>query len=163
MLNTKELPHDFNILLKNPAKIKEILEQFPLHSFIYISLNKPARNIKSELEINNIKTDNIYFIDGISRYIKSFNREKNCIYLTSLDKLKEINLAIEKHAKEIGYKNKFLILDSLSILSESYTEKTILKFMNFLKIRLRDLNIRGIIISNNDSISNKIYFDKILL
>ena len=152
MINPKifdDLPHDFNLFIniKKEDKIKayNILDQ--LHSKgIFLSLNKPAANLKDVLERSDLKTNDLLFIDCVSKHVEEPLEIENCEY-ASLN-LPDISLAITKASEKIGHNvNKFLILDSLHDLLMYYDKETALKFMKFLIERMRTLRINGIVLN----------------
>ena len=146
-----ELPRDFNILintnLENKMQVLNILDD--LHTKgIYISLNKPVKNLKDQLQKNNIKTDNLYFIDGITRSLGSFHRMPKTEYVFNLKQIEKLEHAITTISKHIGLSEKFLILDSLPVLLNYHDKDTVLKFLRFLSSKMRDLRIKGIVIND---------------
>lgn len=146
-----ELPRDFNILvntnLENKLQVLNIMNN--LHTKgIYVSLNKPVKNLKDILHKNNIKTDDLYFIDCITRSIGSFHRIPKTEYIFNLKQLHKLEHAITTISKHIGLSEKFLILDSLPTLLNYHDKDTVLKFLRFLSSKMRDLRIKGIIIND---------------
>jgi len=165
-----ELPRDFNILvntnLENKLQVLNIMNN--LHTKgIYISLNKPVKNLKDLLQKNNIKTNDLYFIDCITRSIGSFHRMPKTEYVFNLKQIEKLEHAITVISKHIGLSEKFLILDSLPILLQYHDKDTVLKFLRFLSSKMRDLRIKGIVI-NDQSLSDdfkkelNLIFDRII-
>lgn len=165
-----ELPRDFNILvntnLENKLQVLNILDD--LHTKgIYISLNKPVKNLKDQLQKNNVNTENLYFIDCITRSIGSFHRMPKTEYVFNLKQLHKLENAITLISKHIGLSEKFLILDSLPNLLQYHDKETTLKFLRFLNSKMRDLRIKGIIINDQTLTDDfkkelNLIFDKVI-
>jgi hypothetical protein len=134
---------------------------------IYVTLNKPAKNLKDFFEKNNIKTNDLYFIDCITRSLGSFHKMPKTQYVFNLKQLHKLEHAITVISKHIGLSEKFLILDSLPILLQHHDKETILKFLRFLSSKMRDLRIKGIIINDKTLTSEfkqelNLIFDRII-
>ncbi len=113
---------------------------------IYVTTNKPYKNLVEAFKDNSIDPDNIFFIDCISKHVgERFDEEpENCLLLTGPEHLTELSISISEAAKEGG---KTLLLDSLSVLLIYNDATTIGKFSNFLINKMRTLDVDTIILA----------------
>jgi len=116
---------------------------------IYVTVNKPYTALVELLNKEKIKTENLFFIDLIT---KEFNRHitdtQGCIYLDSPHCLTDLAITL-RHAVETVKKEKFIFLDSLSTLLIYNKIETISRFAHFLTGKMRMWDTKGIIITLN--------------
>ncbi len=95
----------------------------------YITLNEPFKQLEKTFEENNIELDKFFFIDGITRALKTQKQQFNkCIMVSSPNSLIELSLAVSKVIKK--YKPEVFILDSVSTLLIYEDNATVTKFMH---------------------------------
>ena len=126
------------ILKKNPSQ----------KNVIYVTTNKPYATIVNSLKSKSIKTENILFIDCISKQIKQDTSKEadNCIYIGSPQNLTAISIAVNESIKSMKGK-KMLLLDSLSILLIYNDANTIGKFSNFLLNKMRAADVDTVVLA----------------
>tara|TARA_Y100000310_G_C20676263_1_gene813256 strand:- start:2453 stop:2977 length:525 start_codon:yes stop_codon:yes gene_type:complete len=94
--------------------ILDTLKQLEGASISYVSLNKTYPAVKENLKNNGVNTDNIVFIDCISKTVmKRPPQAENCYYISSPGALTEISIAISKFLRH-GFN--YVIFDSLTSL-----------------------------------------------
>ncbi|HLD15794.1 MAG TPA: hypothetical protein VJB94_04430 [Candidatus Nanoarchaeia archaeon] len=148
-MNFSQLPSDFRILIDtnkhNHLDAYNILEQLHTRG-ICLTLGRPASNLKSLLNAKGISTENLTFIDCITKKIKESKRLDDCYY-ANIDNFSEVFAAIDAASSEIKGK-KFLILDSLNELSMHHGYRSLI-FLDFLHNMLATHNSRAIFLTNN--------------
>lgn len=80
----------------------------------YVALNKEANALKKQFHLRNIPTNNIFFIDAVSKALKGIEEKEDMILVSSPAGLNEITEAITE-VLESGYFD-VLFFDSLSTL-----------------------------------------------
>jgi KaiC/GvpD/RAD55 family RecA-like ATPase len=126
---------------------------------VYITLNKPYKTLKSILEKSSIDTSLIIFIDAITP-MDSVKKTEDCLFIGSPEKLSDISIAMDQAVRAIPADKKFVFFDSLSTLLIYHQSNTIAKFIHFLSTKMREWNVKGIIISL-ESDSNKELISKL--
>lgn len=112
---------DYNNIIMKMAKI--LSEK----SVCYVTLNKTYDSLKELFEKKNVNTDNIIFIDAISKTMKKISGStENCYYVSSPGALTEISLTIGKFLK---HNFDYIIIDSVTNLSIYQKRKPIAKFI----------------------------------
>lgn len=87
----------------------------------YVTVNKTCATLTETFQKTKIKTENILFIDGISRMIKDKNEERtNCYYINSPGALTEFALTIHE---SLQYTFDYLVFDNITNLLV-YQEKS---------------------------------------
>jgi len=129
-------------ILKGLIKIKKF-------SGIYITVNKPYDALFKYLKDNKLPTDNIFFIDAISKSVSNEIRlTENCLYIPSPSHLTDLGMALTQALESMNRRgDKFLILDSISTLLVYNDFETVAKFVHFIISRLRVFGLVGLIIS----------------
>jgi len=134
------------------TKIIEIMKNAPFDKkTCYVSLNKPYKTITSNLTSNKINTNNLIFIDAITKGGKKEEENKNVIFTSPPTSLTELNIIING-VLESG-KIEILFFDSLSTLLIYEKPETVTKFIHSLSAKLRALNINSIFIVLKDDIT----------
>ena len=84
--------------------VLNILMQKYGHLGSYVTINKPYAHITEQLKGKNIQTDNLFFIDCITKNIGAkAPKANNCVFLESPSSL--TNIAIALHEYVIATKN----------------------------------------------------------
>ena len=120
---------------------------------VYVTLNKPYKTLKNILEKSSIDTSLIIFIDAVTS-VDSIKKTEDCLFIGSPEKLSDISIAMDQAVRAIDSNKKFVFFDSLSTLLIYHESRTIAKFIHFLSTKMREWNVKGIIISL-ESDSNK--------
>lgn len=98
---------------------------------IYLTISKPYEEIDKFFKKNKIDTKKITYVDPISNLINSGLKDnKYCTYVPHPTNITEMNLALIKHLEK--EKNKFLVVDSLILLTTYNSEERIARFLHHL-------------------------------
>jgi len=132
----------------HPKLLKIVIEE-KCFAGIYITINKPYSALLKYLKENNIKTENIFFIDAISKTAgETIKMTKNCLFISSPSQLTDLAIALSQALEAMKRKeNKFIFLDSLSTLLIYNSFEVAAKFIHFIITRLRVFGLVGLIIS----------------
>jgi len=99
--------------------IQALFEHIRNHSedsWVYVTVSKPYESLVKQFKFLS-ESNNVNFIDCISRAAGILRSDPNCIYIESPTMLEKINLEIMNLFKETDDdKEKYLILDSISNL-----------------------------------------------
>jgi len=117
---------------------------------IYITLKKTSSELINELKSNRINTDNLFFIDAISKKTTI----KNVEITTTKGSLTELSIILTRVATPGAYD--FIMLDSInSLLEYDDNDKEVVQFIKFLINKSKYLFVKGVFLSiENQSINN---------
>ncbi len=121
---------------------------------IHVTLNASYKSLSNDLKSNGTNTENLFFIDGISKTQEKVSNTKNCIFIQSPRGLTELSLAITDTINTGDYD--FLFFDSISTLLIHNELRTAEKFSHYLINKLKHLDLRGIIISLDEEDSKRL-------
>ncbi len=143
------LSENQNILISSTIKTHEdTIKAF--HKFIsknfkkicMITINEPVPVLMKKLEKDGTDFSNYYFIDCISQSMNiKITRSEKCLAIASPAALTELSIAIANLTK--ANKIDIIVLDSVSSLLIYNQDVITLKFMHFLMIKVRSMNIKG--------------------
>ena len=143
----KELSKNQTVLLLMPSTeynhiILENIKKLSSANIAYVTLNKTSDSLKELFKKNKIKTENIVFIDAISKTIKNVpNQGEGIYYVSSPGALTEISLVIDKFLK---HNFDYLVFDSLTNLLV-YTEKApVAKFVASLVNKVKQSKTKAV-------------------
>ncbi len=125
-------------------KISEILStmtKVEKKDGIYISISKPYSKILKNLK--GFEKDKVLFLDAISRVLNENIKTDNCVQLQGPTSLTELGICITKAA--LNGRLGFLILDSLSGVLNYNSEKTTIRFLQYLISKIKSYELAGII------------------
>jgi archaellum biogenesis ATPase FlaH len=127
---------------------------------IYISLNKPQKNINELLQKSSIDTSKMFFIDCVSK--ETLHQD---VITISPDNLDMLTLAINTYIEDIPGE-KFLIIDALSTLLIYNNENKVAGFMQEMTKHTSENKVYFLAFSpktNGEELLNKIFnfFDKV--
>lgn len=115
---------------------------------IYITCTLPAKVVMEQLGSENIKVDNIYFIDTISYLVGSAHDEKSqTIFVESPTMLEGIMLKVDTWLKKLHDGKKLVFLDSVSTLAMHNDVPLISEFLHYFVNNLRGRGIRTVLLS----------------
>lgn len=116
---------------------------------IYITSTIPSTVIIEQLKAEDIKTDNVRYIDCISFMVGSASDREtsNIIYIESPSMLENIMLKIDIWLKRIKGENKMLLLDSVNTLAMHNDERLLSEFLHYVINNLRSRGIKTVILS----------------
>lgn len=133
--------------LQSLSKMVDYLTDASKMEGVIVILNRPYDDYVKFLTRNNIKTDKLFFIDCVTKLSENQPvRDKNVLFMMNPMNLSDIAIAISQLLSNIKNKNKFLVLDSLSTLLIYHDSNTITQFMHFIASKLRNENVKGVII-----------------
>lgn len=115
---------------------------------VYTTVNDPFPKIEEFLQKDDVETDKIFFVDGISKEVGAEEVEKdNVIYLESPEHLTDISIVMSKSLDGLGDDRKFIFFDSMSTLTIYNSINTVSKFAHFITEKMRNWNVAGVVIS----------------
>jgi len=117
---------------------------------IYISFQRPFKNITSLLEQNGIDTNKLYFIDVATAFAKE-SQEKNtkCLHISSTIDVDELVRAIYTSLEKLRGKKSFVFMDSLTTITLYKPLSEIMRLSEFLIRTVRDHEPHNIILILN--------------
>ncbi len=136
----------------NEIILKELTIKYKLKG-IYITLNMSHSTLENHLINKGIDVSKLHFIDSMDRKDLKSSKADNCTFVPNPQALTELSLAITNLINTGKYD--FLFLDSISTLLVYHSLKTTAQFTNYLMNKLRNFNLRAIIISLNDDEESK--------
>lgn len=116
------------------VKVVKELSKLPT-KLCYISLNRPYISLINIFQKAGLNTDNIYFIDAITRTAQLATKCTNCEFVSSPGALTELSVTISNIMETNQYR--YIIFDSLSTLLVYESDNTIAKFVHFLMAKVR--------------------------
>jgi tetratricopeptide (TPR) repeat protein len=139
------------------ANIMDILVNERKEGGVYISVSKPYQQILKTVEGRLTSTENLKFIDCISRASgRTVEKTENVVYVENPASLEEISMYSDKLMREVPAQKKFLLIDSLSSLLIYNEERAIEELMHFLVNQIRSDGIGGVILSADEASTQKI-------
>lgn len=125
-------------------------------SDIYITSTIPSQSIKNVLQILEIKSDRIYFVDCISHIMMGTAvRSENVSFVESPTMLENIMLKVEFLMRSIKGK-KLVLLDSINSLAIHNNIKILSEFLHILVNNLRAREAYTLILSVDEQSSEEI-------
>ena len=114
---------------------------------VYVTLNKPYRTMKKNLE-GKVDLRMLIFIDAITKSTGGkINKDDECLYLDTMQNLTDLGVAIDQAIRAIPSEDKFLLFDSLSTLLIYSQVGSVSKFVHFLTGKIRALGVNGVLLS----------------
>jgi len=147
----KELDKNQILLLKIPSAdyskdITDIVKQLD-GSIGYVTLNKTFDSLKEEFKKKKINTDNILFIDAISKTIKNApEMAEGSFFVSSPAALTELSLAIDRLLR---HNFKYIIFDSLTNLMIYEKRAPVSKFISFITNKIRQTKTKAVFYALN--------------
>ncbi|MFH1663740.1 MAG: ATPase domain-containing protein [archaeon] len=144
--------------LETNLKILNILTNKLNEKGIYVTINRPFNSLIELLESNKIKTKNIFFIDAITMTVVGEAKEvPNCLFINSPNSLTELGIALGEAFKAMKETtDRFIFLDSLSTLLIYNQSQSVTKFAHFLTGRMREWKIKGVLISLQKNVDERL-------
>lgn len=123
---------------------------------LYVTINRPYKVLVNILKKNGILTENIFFIDLISRLTRTaVDGVSDCLFIESPDSLTELSIAISESVKNMPGDKKLMFLDSLSTLLVYNQSGTVTKFAHFLFSKMKTEGVETIILSLEKEMEEK--------
>ncbi len=111
----------------------------------YIAVSRPFKNISMLLKNNAIDSEQLFFIDCISRDLGGEVEAHNCVYIDSPQHLTDLSIAMQElFAMKHG---EFVVIDSVNTLSIYNDHERLMKFMHFVSSKIRLHELKGVMIS----------------
>lgn len=108
----------------------------------YVTLNKTSEALKETFAKKKIRTENLLFIDAISKTIKETPATgESCYYVSSPSAMTEISIIINK---VLETKFQYIIFDSLTSLLVYESKAPVAKFVSTLTNKIRGTKTRAI-------------------
>jgi KaiC/GvpD/RAD55 family RecA-like ATPase len=115
---------------------------------VYVTLNRPYENVKRLLSKEKVDTDQIIFIDGVTKTAGAkIEKKEDCLYIGNPKNLSDISISMDQAIMAIPSKDKFMFFDSLSTLLLYNDVRVVAKFVHFISGKMRVWKVKGIIIS----------------
>ncbi len=128
--------NDYNKIILNT--IKDLSEE----TVCYVTLNKTSEALKEVFEKNKVKTENIIFIDAITKTFSSAPSQKEgCYYISSPSALTELLIAV---TKVLNHGFKYLVFDSITNLLIYQKKAPIAKFISNIINTVRANNTKAV-------------------
>jgi archaellum biogenesis ATPase FlaH len=143
----KELSDNQTILLIMSStdyndEIVSVMKKLNGKNIAYITLNKTFDSLKELFKKNKIKTENIVFVDAISKTIKSVtDQSEGVYYVSSPGALTELALVASKF---IRHNFDYLIFDSLTNLLVYESKAPVAKFVSSLVNKIKESKTKAI-------------------
>ena len=132
----QEVPAE-NYLEANVSSIKSLLDNG--YEGIYMSFQRPYKNLSSLLEQNSVDTDKLLVIDAATSFsgdIQEYNPK--CVYVAQDAEVESLVDTIYKSLLKIKGDKKFVFIDSLTTLGLHEATSEISRFPKFLIKTLRE-------------------------
>jgi archaellum biogenesis ATPase FlaH len=121
---------------------KAIIKELSRKSICYITLNKTQEALEEMFRKNKIKSDNIVYVDAITKTIKSVPDQGNKAYfVSSPGALTELSLVISKF---LNHHFDYLIFDSITNLMVYEKKAPVVKFIHNLAAKIKDSQTKAI-------------------
>jgi archaellum biogenesis ATPase FlaH len=143
---SKELQKNQTILLIMPSAdysrdIISVMKKLK-GNICYVTLNKTFDALKEDFKKNKIKTDNIVFIDAISKTIRQVpDTTEGCYFISSPGSLTEISIAIDRFLR---HNFDYIIFDSLTNMLIYEKKAPVAKFVSSLVNKIRATKTKAI-------------------
>jgi archaellum biogenesis ATPase FlaH len=122
----------------------ERIKNAPDEAWVYVTITKPCNTFMSQFEFLE-ETNNLRFIDCISRAAGITKASPNCILIESPTMLEKLGLEIMNIFKEVDVSTeKYLVIDSLTNLIVYNDPEIVTEFFYHITNRTRVKNIRTI-------------------
>lgn len=143
----KELSANQTILLIMSStdynkEIVDVIKKLAGKNIAYVTLNKTFDSLVELFKKNKIKTENIVFVDAISKTIKNVPEQSEGVYyVSSPGSLTEMALVIDKFVR---HNFDYLIFDSLTNLLVYESKAPVAKFVASLVNKIKQSKTRAI-------------------
>jgi len=136
--------------------INIVKNEVKTENLVYVSLGRPYKYIMSRLNEEQIKTNNIFVIDCISKQASPLEEgSEKCIFLESPENITELCIALNQAMKLLQGETTVLF-DSLSILLIYNDDDMVGRFSNKIINCMRLNNINSILIVLESDVDRRI-------
>jgi len=142
----KELAEHQTILLLVPGIdyndiIIKVAQELSTKSVCYVTLNKTYNSLKELFSVNKDNMKNVFFIDAITKTIKSPEKSEGIEYVNAPGELTELSLAITKQIKK---KYDYIIFDSLTTMLVYSNQNTVAMFLSSLVNGIKESGTKAV-------------------
>lgn len=103
---------------------------------IFILFHEPHISYRKRLEDKHIPTDNIVFIDTISKFVSNTVKEQDGVeFLSSPEQLENVGTVVSMHLQNVLDQKALILIDSLQALNAYNDFEDIKKFIHDIKER----------------------------
>lgn len=148
----KELIHNkiFLIVVNSDKYDKQIIRLFKDlqdNKICYLNANRGCDYLINFFNKKKIKTENVTFVDCITKSIVQPKKIKGCIFVDSINGLTDMGIKLGNELKQ----NKFIVIDSLRTFLVYHKVNMFMKLMYTLinKIRINSLDTSLIMVIDN--------------
>jgi len=142
------------LLVIDPGRYQDGLNELIRYLFedqkmsgMYLTAAKSAVKLDELFRVSGINTDNLFFIDTVSKMTSSYAADSDRVrYVENPNSLTEISIALSKFLK-IPVANRMLIVDSISALLVHNDAEGVSKFIHFLHSKVSGTNTSAIFIA----------------
>lgn len=161
----QNLPKNFVIGVVMPSENYESTSIDLLRYFInvknvkgnYVSINRPYSSLIEELSSKGIKTDNLTFIDCITKELGGkVQKVKNCSFIESPSDLTSLGIALHQYFISSGEKNRILYFDSISSMCIHNSTEQVLRFIHYLTGKMRVFGLNGLMLTLHEDTDKKL-------
>jgi len=127
-------------------------------SVIYVSITKPYGSITDILGEKGIDTDEIFFIDCMSKAQETDAaiRAKNCVFIDPRN-LTNISIAISEAVENLpDDEEKLVVFDTLSALRVYNEDKPLQQFSQFLTSKMRNWDVKSVILTLEEEMDDDV-------
>jgi len=140
----------------NRAFVKKLTNSRNMRG-IYITINKPFDVVEKNFRSSDIKLDNVYFLDVVTKYMNKRipGDRDNCSFVESPSDLTTLAITFMQAAKMLQSKNTgkdmpvFIVVDSINTFLIYNDENTVKRFFHFLISKSRELGCKCVLFSSN--------------
>ncbi len=124
-------------------------------SAVVLSSNRPYTNLLDIYKKNNIDTEKVIILDGVSRG-KNSGKNKNVVFLDNLNDLTDISIILNETLQKLKGKRSFLLIDSITSMLIYNDPRVFAKFIHSVLVKMRINNESGILFSLEDETKKEI-------
>ena len=125
------------------------------HKGFILSASRPYSNLLGLYKKSNIKTENLFFLDCVSKNgTTKQDKANNVLYIENLSDLTHILISIDETIKRI--KVKYILIDSINTMLIHNKQDIFARFLHSLMTKLRLKSINGLLISFEDEKNKEI-------
>lgn len=158
----KDLPENWIVLILTDAEKylqvnTEVLKMLLSQDLkgIYITINKPYKSMVEFFKKKGLPVEKLYFVDCVTEMIGGeTKREESVIYIHPTN-LTGISIAVNELIQKIEG-DKFLFIDSLTTLLIYNSTGSTEKFSHFMTNRIRLYNLKGLLLSLEEEMKEKL-------
>ena len=123
----------------------------------YVAVSKPYNYTLKLLKSNNIQTENIFFIDCITKGLGGeVLRTNNCVFVESPSHLTDLSVALHEFFKSEGAPNRFLYIDSISSLMIHNKPETVMRFIHYITGKMRVFGFNGLMLALHEETDQRL-------